>query len=73
MQITDKRVELKYKFDELDIGDVFIYNGDVYMKIDPIYNASFIVKNAVNLHVGCLCEIDKNETVLEVDAELIIT
>lgn len=73
MVITDKRVELKYKFSELDTGDVFMYKGDVCMKIDPIYNASFLEKNAVNMNCAALCCINKNETVIEVDAELIIT
>lgn len=73
MTITDKRVELKYKFDELDVGDVFMYNGIVYMKIDPIFNMSMLEKNAINMRYAELCFINKNEDVIEVDAELIIT
>ena len=49
MKITDARVELKYKFDELDVGDVFMYKGIVYMKINPILNISMLEKNAVNM------------------------
>lgn len=73
MTITDKRVELKYKFWELNPGDVFIHNGDVHVKIDAINDHCYQRKNAVNLNASCVVKIPDDVVVLEVDAELIIT
>lgn len=73
MTITDKRVELKYTFWKLDIGDVFIHNGDVHVKVDAINDHCYQRKNAVNLSTSSIVKIPDDVTVLEVDAELIIT
>jgi hypothetical protein len=47
-------------FGELDGGDVFLHDDDMYMKID----ADEVESNAVDLEDGSLSEIDDDEKVV---------
>lgn len=70
MIITNQR-ENTVTFDSLRAGDVFIYDGVVYMKIKSIftnYDTSF---NAVSFDEGWVCKFNYEQVVL-VEAELII-
>lgn len=84
MKIEDRTNEKKM-FGSLKIGDVFKYNNNIYMKIDPIYpiespnideiedciNSSFPA-NAYNLLSHEYYSIGSNEGILVVKATLVI-
>ena len=71
MKINQKR-RIATDFDEVSLGDVFQYEDDVYMRIDDICNNRNEIFNAVNLSNGDLFFFPRNETVTQVEAELII-
>ena len=48
MKITDKKTELKCRFYELNPGDVFMYEDDVYIRIDRVTDYCYRTLNALN-------------------------
>lgn len=67
----DKR---KVNFEMVAIGDVFSYNGDVYMSTQEVSAiGTGDVSNAVNLANGEAAYFDENDAVIPVKAQLVIS
>lgn len=67
----DKR---KVAFDMVAIGDVFSYNGDLYMSTHEVSAiGTGDVSNAVNLANGEAACFDENDAVIPVKAQLVIS
>lgn len=73
MKIINKIMENNCLFVDLRYGEVCIYEGCTYMKIEEILTWNAIKKNAINLNTLRLDKIPENAAVVEVNAELIIT
>lgn len=72
MNIIDKRKKCIF-FGSIKEGDVFIKDGNFYMKTETTYcddNGDF--DNVVDLNCGCLSYIESDVLVLTVDVDLII-
>lgn len=68
---TDKK---KVSFEMVAIGDVFYYNGDLYMSTQEVASTSTgEVSNAVNLANGEAAYFDENDAVIPVKAQLVIS
>lgn len=66
----DKR---KVNFEMVAIGDVFSYNGDLYMSTQEVSAiGTGDVSNAVNLANGAAAYFDENDAVIPVKAQLVI-
>lgn len=74
MKITDMRTNNHPYFGDLKEGDVFLWNGDICMKVDEAYSYhAHDVYNYINLKTGeHLDEIQELQRVIKLDAELII-
>lgn len=67
----DKR---KVNFEMVAIGDVFSYNGDLYMSTQEVsVVGTGDVSNAVNLANGEAAYFDENDAVIPVKAQLVIS
>lgn len=67
----DKR---KVNFEMVAIGDVFSYNGDVYMSTQEVsVVGTGDVSNAVNLANGEAAYFDENDAVIPVKGQLVIS
>lgn len=67
----DKR---KVNFEMVAIGDVFSYNGDLYMSTQEVsVVGTGDVSNAVNLANGEAAYFDENDAVISVKAQLVIS
>ena len=70
MNIKDNRV---VRFIELNKGDVFVYSGDVYVKVDDIYdNDKYIKYNAVRVKDGHLIRVGLNALILPAKSYLVL-
>lgn len=56
--------------DEVDIGDIFQHNGDIWIKSNSSHQTAGF--QCVELHRGNLTYIDKKTKVTEVRAELLV-
>ena len=65
----DKR---KVNFEMVAIGDVFSYNGDVYMRIQQVKSYDGIRYNAATLKEGLLMTFKDTNNVAVIDADLVI-
>lgn len=64
----------KVSFEMVAIGDVFSYNGDLYMSTQEVTSTSTgEVSNAVNLANGEAAYFDENDAVIPVKAQLVIS
>lgn len=60
------------KFSDIEVGTVFKFNDDIYMKTKELMPTSYCVVNAVELTDGDLRRFDGFESVVVVDCKLII-
>lgn len=67
MKIERKDNNNIYDFWQISIGDVFVFEEDVYIKIDDTNDL-----NAINLILGCGDWFEPCTKVREVDATLVI-
>lgn len=65
MEIVRNKIAITKRYDEVKIGDVFNYVGDIYLKLDT--------GDAVKLKDGATFEFQTATEVKEVSAKLIIT
>ena len=73
MRIIDKRECKTKQFGTLYIGDTFIAEGDVYIKVDEISDADYGIKtNAVCLEDGTYAFFYENNEVETIRAEIVI-
>lgn len=78
--IKDNRKK-EHKFEELNIGEYFVYNGDLYVVTAETVETDNIcedyyesdIMNALDLKNGFLCRIGDNAIVSIVDVELTIS
>ena len=73
MDIIQKKAEFKCRLYELEIGDTFEWNSNIFMKIEKISDYCYRSINAVNLTLGCAVNLDPDKFVIPVNAKLIIT
>jgi hypothetical protein len=59
-------------FEQLEIGDVFIYDELVCIKVNDVPNYDEDLNNAINLADGCHFSVSDSEEVIKVKAELTI-
>lgn len=63
-----------YPFKSVNIGDLFEYNNDCYMKIEtPNYPEDCFISNAVNLKNGQLARFLSDNQIYFLDAEMTVT
>ena len=67
MKIRGATVPAGYLFSRLDTGDVFMWQGDLYIK------AAFTEYNAVELKTGAVFFLDDGDKVVPVNGEFVIT
>lgn len=72
MKISDKRMKCT-EFEDLKVGQIFLYNKEFYMKTTDSYCENNNYDNSVCLSNGELNFFEDNQQVLPVSAELIIT
>lgn len=72
MKISDKRMKCT-EFEDLKIGQVFLYNDKFFMKTTDSYCEDDKHDNSVCLSTGELDCFDDETQVMPVNAELIIT
>ena len=65
----------KYPFKSVNIGDLFEYNNDCYMKIETVnYSEDCSIQvNAVNLKNGQLARFLSDNQIYFLDAEMTVT
>ena len=65
----------KYPFKSVNIGDLFEYNNDCYMKIETVSHSEdgSIQVNAVNLKNGQLARFLSDNQIYFLDAEMTVT
>ena len=65
----------KYPFKSVNIGDLFEYNNDCYMKIETVnYSEDYSIPvNAVNLKNGQLARFLSDNQIYFLDAEMTVT
>ena len=71
----EKKLSKKNTFAELSVGDVFIWDGDVYMVIEEAYglgDGRSYVGYATDLENGCVYSFDDEECI-KVSAKLTVT
>ena len=71
----EKKLSKKNTFAELSVGDVFIWDGEVYMVIEQDYglgDSRSYVGYAVSLESGCIYGFDDEECT-KVSAKLTVT
>ena len=70
MIIVDNRVNNLARFKDLESGDVFIFDGDYFIKA---YNSdNFTKANAFDLKDGIIIDMDDNDIITPVNATIII-
>lgn len=62
MKITNKRVEIDINFQDIEWGEVFVYEGEIYMKLDGDYGDDCY--NAIHLLTGEICHFGDWERVM---------
>ena len=55
MKITNKRIETDINFQDIEWGEVFVYEGEIYMKADGEYDCDGESYNAIYLTTGEIC------------------
>lgn len=71
MKVEDNRKKNTVKFEELDVGEVFISNNFVYIKTLDVKWSGFIY-NAFNANFGSLSLFQNHDSVKQVKAKLVI-
>lgn len=79
MIIKDNRIVIENTFDKLKNGDMFIYNGNYYIKalhtinnIDNYRNTYGQPASALDLSDGTIVDFDAKDVVIPVNGEVII-
>lgn len=73
MKVRDTRQYETITFEDLDMGETFDHDGNVYMKIEPVKCAVYeTLYNAVCLNDGTMECFPDYERICEIDAEIII-
>ena len=73
MRINFAEREKTVRFSDLQAGDTFMSFGDVYVKIDEVYDKDGVdgsSYNAYNLGCACFEDIGSNEPVTKVEVTL---
>lgn len=70
MNIIDKRPETR--FDELKVGDIFEFDGEIHIATDTLADADGYTVNAILLANGNDCFLEDSEIVTKLDVELVI-
>ncbi len=65
MEIVKNKILMTRKYDEIKIGDVFTYDGSIFLKMD--------IDGSVDLSDGMTVEFQPSTEVKIVSAKLIIT
>ena len=71
MKITNKTKNRIYTIRELELTDVFSYEGELFMLVDSVCHPTGTI-NAMSLETGICTYLDPNLTVYKLDAELIL-
>ena len=72
MKMEDKTRERR-TFYSLEKGDVCLYNGDIYMKLDGGYTGVMLTHNKISSNnIGDIVELKDAEYVEKVNAKIII-
>ena len=72
MKINDQRPFKDLCFADIEPGEVFICEGECYLKTASIRTNHGAVCNAVDLYAGSICFISETEPVLKPECELIL-
>lgn len=60
-------------FSQLERGDVFVFGGELYMKINPVNDAEgSIAWNSVRIATGCFAWFGSHSAVKPVDVEVTV-
>ena len=73
MNIVYKNKENKVAFKAIAIGDVFSYDGTLFMSTVEILSAAGKLYNAVNLDTGGLICFDDHDEVTEEEVQVIVS
>ena len=63
MKVTAKQNPTTIRFKDVDLGQVFVYDDEIYMKLAMDYHAYDEVFRAVHLETGELCPFDNFDEV----------
>ena len=63
MKITNKRIETTTNFDNIEWGEVFVHEDEIYMKADGEYICDDESYNAIHLTTGQFCRFGDYEQV----------
>lgn len=72
MKVDDKRKSIHEAFSKIETGDVFLFAGDVYMKMELLVDADVKALNSVNLSDGTIECINDNTFVELVNAKVVL-
>ena len=72
MKINDQRTFKDLCFADIEQGEVFICEGEFYLKTATIQTDYGGVLNAVDLSAGELCRIEASDLVSKLECELIL-
>lgn len=69
MKVNAEKTLKKCSFDELDPGEVFEFQGEIWIKIEKVVAEAARNKNAVSLELGDATKIFDSATVYPVDGK----
>ena len=72
MNIVYNGQQKTHEFREVATGDVFLFNGIAYMRIQQVKSYEGIRYNAVTLKEGLLMTFKDTDNVVVIDADLVI-
>lgn len=72
MNIVYNNKQNTYEFRMVARGDVFLFNGNAYVKIQTVKSKSGIRYNAATLKEGLLMTFKDTDNVAVIDADLVI-
>lgn len=70
MRVVDKRMETKKSFSSIGLGDTFLYDHELYMKMGPMQSPAGRTVNAIMLGLGNDVRFGDEELVTPVKCEL---
>lgn len=72
MKITKLKTTKNYFFAEIKVGDIFVCDGDYYLKINKFYVGDHKYCNAISIADWVSAYFEEGEEVIPVKSELII-